>query len=208
MQFKLIVSKFTKNNTIYIFNDGYGILVDPSFNKEGIMQAIGDDRLLAIVITHGHYDHFITADFFANKYDVQIYAHKNEIMHMQNSEFHLGANYGYEDLQCENLVEINDGQILDFGHGIVLEAIRVEGHTSDSLCFYIKERSILITGDTVFKGTIGRVDLYKNDTSLLINNIKSRLFTLPDKTVICPGHGELTSVADEKVRPYYNENIY
>ncbi len=208
MEVKLIVSKFMGNNTMYIRNDGFGIIVDPSFNKNSIIEAIADDKVIAVVITHGHYDHFATADYFSSFYDVPIYAHKNEIKNMQNPNIHLGPSYGVQNLKSTNIVEIEDRERIDFGHNIVLDAIRVEGHTSDSLCFYNEENKFLITGDTVFKGTVGRVDLHKNDMNEFLYNIKNRLFILPEDTLIYPGHGPLTSIAEEKRRPFYNENFY
>ncbi len=208
MDVKVVVSKYMRNNSICISNNGCCIVVDPSFNKEGILSAIGDDKLIGIAITHCHFDHFATADFLVNEFDVPIYAHKNEIKNMRNKKKHLGTHYGVRDLNATNVVEISDGELVDFGEGITLKAIRVEGHTSDSICFYSEQDKFVISGDTVFRGTIGRVDLHQNDQNQLITNIKERILTLLDETVIYCGHGESTDVATEKKRSYYNENIY
>ncbi len=208
MKVDVIVSKYMANNTLYLSNNGYSVIVDPSFEKKNVLNQVGDDKVIAIAITHGHYDHFASADYLAEYFDVPIYAHKNEIKDMRDPAKHLFFNPKINLLTWEKVVEIEDGQLVDFGHGIKLKAIRVEGHTSDSICFYSEEDKFLISGDTIFCGTVGRVDYYKNDMDGFIKNIKEKLLVLPDDTLIYPGHGQLTSVKEEKERSFYNEDIY
>ncbi len=204
MKIDVVVSNYMGNNTICLSNEGKVIVVDPSFNKEGIEAAIDGKELIAIAITHGHFDHFVSLDYFVDKYQVPVYAHKNEFANMKNPDVHLGTYYGIGNIRAKELVPVEHGELVDFGHGMKLRAIRVEGHTSDSICYYSEDDKFLLSGDTIFYGSIGRVDFYKNDMALFTKNIKENLLVLPDDTVIYSGHGPVTSIGQEKGRAFYN----
>ncbi len=208
MKVKVVKTSFMDNNTIIIFSDSDAIIIDPSFYKKKIINALEGLNVVAIVMTHGHFDHFASADYLADYYDVPIYAHKNEIKMMQDDKLHLGQALKVPSLKCTNLVKIDEGSLLKFGDDIVLKAIRVEGHTSDSICFYSEADKFLISGDTIFKGSLGRVDFYKNDMALFVKNIKENLLVLPEDTVVYPGHGDMTTIARERKRHFYNESFY
>ncbi len=203
MNLDVVVSKQMDNNTIFLSNEGKCIMVDPSFDREKIEAGIGDNELIAILLTHAHFDHFATLDYFADKYRVPVYAHKNEIANMKDDSVNMGIYYGIDSVKTENTVSVADGQELDFGYDLKLKCIRVEGHTSDSICFYSEADKFLLSGDTIFCGSIGRVDFYKNDMPAFLSNIKENLLVLPEDTVVYPGHGPSTSIAVEKTREFY-----
>ena len=87
--------------------------------------------------------------------------------------------------------------------GIELTVLHTPGHTPGGISLYSDEQGIVFVGDTLFAGSVGRTDFPGSDTSRLINSIKEKLLTLPDKTVVCPGHGPRTTIAREKTHNPY-----
>jgi hydroxyacylglutathione hydrolase len=100
---------------------------------------------------------------------------------------------------------IKDNQSLTFG-AVKLLALLVPGHTSGSLAFYSETSGCVFTGDALFSGSIGRTDLPGGDYDTLVKSIKSKLFVLPQSTVVYPGHGNLTTIEREmKTNPYFHD---
>lgn len=98
---------------------------------------------------------------------------------------------------------IEDGEIIRFGH-TELQAIHVPGHSPGSMVYYCKADACLFSGDVLFQGSIGRADLEGGDFNELIEQISCRLLTLPDETLVYPGHGEPTSIGKEKMEnPFF-----
>ena len=90
-----------------------------------------------------------------------------------------------------------DGDVLELA-GMKLKVISTPGHTIGSVCFYIEEEKMLISGDTLFEASVGRTDFPTGSSRQLIDSIKTRLFVLPEDVNVFPGHGEVTSIAYEK----------
>ena len=98
---------------------------------------------------------------------------------------------------------LHDGDIITFGH-TRLEAIHVPGHSPGSLVYYCKEENCMFSGDVLFQGSIGRADLTGGNFDELIEHICSRLFVLPNETVVYPGHGAPTTIGMEKAEnPFF-----
>lgn len=96
-----------------------------------------------------------------------------------------------------------DGDQITFGN-TTIEAIHVPGHSPGSLVFYCKESNCMFAGDVLFQGSVGRADLTGGNFDELIDNICSRLFSLPNETVVYPGHGAATTIGIEKVEnPFF-----
>lgn len=98
---------------------------------------------------------------------------------------------------------IADGDKIQFGES-TLEAIHVPGHSPGGMVFYNAENQCIFSGDVLFQGSIGRADLEGGNYDELLDSIATRLFTLPDETIVYPGHGEPTSIGQEKMNnPYF-----
>ena len=98
---------------------------------------------------------------------------------------------------------ICDGDIISFG-SLTLEAIHVPGHSPGSLVYYCKQENCMFSGDVLFQGSIGRADLARGNFDELLENICSRLFVLPNDTVVYPGHGAPTTIGIEKTEnPFF-----
>ena len=118
---------------------------------------------------------------------------------------HFFAQNGYK-VDAVELVEHNieifksntkDGETVTI-EGIEFKVIWTPGHTQGSCCYYFEKDNILISGDTLFEGSVGRSDLPTGDGKLLSRSLKERLMILPDETLVFPGHGNSTTIADEK----------
>ena len=97
---------------------------------------------------------------------------------------------------------LTDGQELTFGH-LRLRVLHTPGHTPGGLCFYFPDQKVLFSGDTLFQGSIGRSDLPGGSHQALVQAVSSRLLSLPDDTVVYPGHGPSTTIAYERqFNPY------
>jgi glyoxylase-like metal-dependent hydrolase (beta-lactamase superfamily II) len=176
-------------NNIFIISDTVtreAYVVDGGFEPEAIAAAAADLNVRAILITHGHRDH-----------------HEN--VGKLKSLLHAPVAIGMDDaaqLSVEPDLLLVDGQMLPFG-ALALKAIHTPGHTPGSTCFLLGEH--LFTGDTLFPGGPGNTQKDPVRFERIIASIRDRLFTLPDSTVVYPGHGRDTTIGAE--RPHLEEWI-
>lgn len=188
--------------TCYVVSSqGRAVIVDPAANATKIIQYLGTKKLIpeAILLTHGHFDHIGAVNELAAKYSLPIYAHKSEKEYFDQPEvnlstmmyqpFVLSGDLDYHWLADGATLTCLDTQVKIF---------HVPGHTSGSLCYYFVKDRMVFTGDTLFKQSIGRTDFIYGNHQQLVTGIRQKLLTLPDDTLVYPGHGDCTTVADEK----------
>lgn len=157
-----------------------------------------------LINTHGHFDHIFGIEQCRKAYNLNWEAHYGDNFWVEGAK-EKAALFGIP-IQAVSLaeVELHDGDEINFGNS-TLKVLHVPGHSPGSVCFYNEKSKILITGDVLFNGSIGRTDLPGGDYFTLINGIKSKLIVLPDDTDVFPGHGPATTIGDEKARnPYLN----
>jgi len=187
----------------YIVSSGnQALIVDPGDEANKIITYIETKGLkpVAILLTHGHFDHIGALGQIQEKYPVTVYAHKDEKEYLTNSGYNLSWKSGrtpieFHDLSAfkfiekDEIIKIMDEEI-DVRH--------VPGHSLGSIAFNFVKDGIVISGDALFKGSIGRTDMIHGNHDQLINSINSKLFTLPDSTIVYSGHGPATTIGDEK----------
>lgn len=160
-------------------------------------------KVTHIINTHLHIDHAVGNNFLKNTYNVPVLAHKDDEPlgeRMQQQAYMFGINEKFKGVEITEY--LTDGDIIKIGDG-ELEVICVPGHSPGSVALYDKKDNFLIAGDALFKGSIGRTDLPGGSHSQLISSIKEKLLTLPDNTVVYPGHGPATTIGDERrLNPY------
>ncbi|MCC8145081.1 MAG: MBL fold metallo-hydrolase [Bacteroidales bacterium] len=153
--------------------------------------------LKVLLNTHLHFDHALGNNYIREKYGLKPQYHKNEdampCVKPQASTF--GFSIVYEPVKADHFIK--EGEIIRFGNTSLL-SILTPGHSPGSLSFYNKEDNCIFTGDALFKRSIGRTDLWKGDESTLLKAIRTKILTLPDETVVYPGHGPATTVIEEK----------
>ncbi len=188
--------------TCYVVSSqGRAVIVDPAANATKIIQYLGTKKLIpeAILLTHGHFDHIGAVNELAAKYSLPIYAHKLEKEYFDQPEVNLSTMMYQPFVLSEDLDYhwLADGATLTCLDTQV-KIFHVPGHTSGSLCYYFVKDRMVFTGDTLFKQSIGRTDFIYGNHQQLVTGIRQKLLTLPDDTLVYPGHGDCTTVADEK----------
>lgn len=157
----------------------------------------GGLKLRYILLTHIHLDHTFGIDALKEKYDVEVLANKGDVAlgqsrNQQARMFHLPIELGPVDIDRF----LNDGATLPLGKEMIT-VIHTPGHSMGGICFYVPESGFVLTGDTLFRGSIGRTDLPGGNHRQLILSIRSKLLTLPSDTKVYPGHGPSTTIAEE-----------
>ncbi|MDA8157002.1 MAG: MBL fold metallo-hydrolase [Actinomycetota bacterium] len=181
-----------------------GIVADPGDEPDRISELIKTEQLQIshIVCTHAHFDHIGAVSDLKAETGAVIAVHEAEM------EIYYGARdqaalWGYElaDLPKPDLL-LKDGDNITSG-GITFKVIHTPGHSPGGVCLY--GQGILITGDTLFAGSIGRTDFYGGDSALIMESLR-KLAALPGSTVVLPGHGPATNMAREiKTNVFYQE---
>lgn len=174
------------------------ILIDPGVGEDEILSVLSKNeyKVKYILITHAHFDHILCADRIRKKENCDIYVSKEDEGMMadahQNESDMVGVPTSIRECKI-----FNDGDILDM-LGFKIKCIHTPGHTPGSYCFYIEDKKILISGDTLFKDSFGRTDFYGGNFKDIEHSLKEVLFKLPDDTEVFPGHGPSTTIAYEK----------
>ena len=183
---------------IYSEKNLKGYVIDPGGDGEKILETIQNLGLEieGVIATHLHIDHFAEADFLVKKLDtVFLYNKKEESVDYEDLK-KLAYLLGYRNIKIpEEKQYLDEGDKLDLGKE-KLEIILTPGHTPGSISLYIPGH--IFSGDVIFRDGFGRTDFPGGDMEQLVETIKNKIFTLPDETVIHPGHGEDTTVGREK----------
>lgn len=183
------------------------IVIDPGDEIEKITEVLERHqlRVKAIVITHAHIDHVAGAHKLRALTGAGVY------MNERDTEL-LGAletQAKWLGVPTPKRVEIDtaaaDGSVLRLGP-TEFHVLHTPGHTQGSLSIWIPEENKLIAGDTLFRDSIGRTDLPGGNTRQILSSIKTRLFELPDQTIVFPGHGPNTTIGREKERNPFLQN--
>ena len=175
------------------------IVVDPGDEAgrlEKEIKALGL-RPVLIVATHGHVDHVGAVAALAKAFGAPFAMRAADKFLLEGLE-DMAAFYGQEPSQ-EPVINtaLRGTETLNYG-GIELKVLATPGHTPGGLCFYHQASGSLFSGDTLFQGTVGRSDFEGGDHATLVQSIHQQLLTLPDATKVYPGHGDPTSIGDER----------
>lgn len=155
-------------------------------------------RPVRLINTHCHLDHVFGNDFVARTWGLDLEIHRGELPVLER--YHdVAQMYGIPNVEPQPAVGkfIEDGDLIEFGE-TRLQAILTPGHSPASLSFFCKKEGFVVAGDVLFFESIGRTDLPGGDFDTLINSIRTRLFLLPDATIVHPGHGPTTTIRHEK----------
>jgi glyoxylase-like metal-dependent hydrolase (beta-lactamase superfamily II) len=200
-----------QENTYIVYNDQKeAIIFDPGCSnqheREELISFIKSNKLIPkrLINTHCHIDHVLGNRFVAHQYDLKLEAHQNEKSVLGSCKV-VSQMYGipYEESPMIHSF-ISEGDSIALGDD-VFEVFLCPGHSPGSLCFYNKDAAMLIGGDVLFMGSIGRTDLPGGDYNTLISSIKNKLFKLPDNTSVHSGHGPATNIGKEKrSNPFLN----
>ncbi len=199
---KFITGQLENNNYLLLDEESKkAVLIDASLNSEEIIEAVKGYDVEYILLTHGHFDHIMGLTSLKKELNAKAVINKNDIVVSDNiNEF--TRLFGLPDTIAptyENFVE--DGDEIVVGN-MKIKVITTPGHTEGGVCYLIENK--LFSGDTLFKQSVGRTDLFGGNYSKLVDSIKNKLFKLDDKIEVFPGHGEMTTIGFEKK---YNELV-
>jgi len=179
-------------------------IIDPGAEADVIDEAVRDSeaRVSAILLTHGHFDHIGAVQELEDKYNVPVYAPLKEATLLSDPSLNCSVMaYGYP-ISVTPQKYIEDDDVFTIA-GFEIKAIETPGHTRGSMCFLLKKECVLFSGDTLFKGSVGRTDLPTGNTHLLIESLRDKIIILPSSTRIFPGHGPETTLEYEKKNNSY-----
>ncbi|AIS52320.1 beta-lactamase domain-containing protein [Thermoanaerobacter kivui] len=186
-------------NCYIVFDEesGEAIVIDPGENASEIYKYIESNNLKVkyILLTHGHFDHIGGVEELRKLTQAKIAISKEDSPMLLNENLNL-SEMVYKKILCSPAdILLNDGDTLSFGKYRV-EVIHTPGHTKGGVCFKIG--NVCFTGDTLFKGSIGRYDFPGGDFATLMDSIKNKLLVLGDDVLIYPGHGDSSTIGNEK----------
>ena len=204
LKIKAFVFSPIQENTYLIYNEGNEcIIIDPGCyfpeEKEELSGFITQRVLNPVMLlnTHCHLDHVFGNKFVAESYGLTLHLHENE---KKMLDFAPASGLMYDmpfDNYSGEFIYLNEGDSVALGTD-ELAVIAAPGHSPGHICFYCAKQNFIVSGDVLFRRSIGRTDLPGGDHQTLIENIRRKLFTLPDQTLVYSGHGPVTTIGEEK----------
>ena len=197
LRIKSMVMGPVATNCYYFYDEEKteAVVIDPPVKGEWIHDHLKGKGLqvAAILFTHGHFDHISGANALRNASSAKIYAPLPEREMLEDPSLNLSD----QNVSVKADVFLTDGEELTVA-GITMRVIFTPGHTSGGCCYYLEKDKALFSGDTLFAGSVGRTDLPTGSHAQLIASVREKLMVLPDDVIVYPGHGESTTIGEER----------
>jgi len=204
LKIKSFIFSPIQENTYILYNEfKQCIIIDPGCyfeeEKETLKKFISQNDLAPTLLlnTHCHLDHVFGNKMIAETFQLTLHINEKEkaILSFATTS---GLMYNLPfDNYTGDFILLNEGDKVLLGEDELL-VIEAPGHSPGSICFYCAKQNFIISGDVLFKGSIGRTDLPMGDHQTLLDNIKNKLMALPGDTVVYSGHGTTTTIGEEK----------
>ena len=197
-------NQFQENTFVISDNTSDCIIIDPGCylqeEKNELENYIIENKLKPIYLinTHCHIDHILGNNFISKRWGLDLTANKKDLDLLKNSQ-EIAKMYGFVNFEPSPLPKkfLDEGDIIKFGNS-ELNILFTPGHAPGHISLYSKKYDFILSGDVLFKHSIGRTDLPGGDFNVLINSIKNKLFTLNNETIVYCGHGPSTTIGEEK----------
>ena len=175
------------------------MIIDPGAEPEKIIEMIQilQAKVKYIYLTHCHGDHIGALPELVKQIKAKILIHRMDAEGIHNPDISLTDYIGMGNVFLEADSRVDDEDLIHIGQ-IEFQVIHTPGHTKGSSCLYVAKEKMLFSGDTMFRGTWGRTDLPTASFEEIIHSITYRLVTLPDDTIVYPGHGKSTLIREEQ----------
>ncbi len=184
-----------------------GIVIDPGDDAAGIAALISQELVapVAILLTHGHFDHIGAAEELSKRYNAPILAGEHETEILASSDLNLAMPFMGTHTVLRADRTVSDGETLLLpadDPAFTIEVIETPGHTIGGVCYYLPDYGILFSGDTLFFRSVGRTDFPTGSSRTLYQSIRDKLLILPEETRVYPGHEMSTTIGGEK--PFFS----
>ena len=204
IQIKSFVFNPFQENTYIVWDETKeALVIDPGCSDPSERQELSDFitteglKVVKLLNTHCHIDHVLGNFFVQKTYSVSLHVHEKDIPVLKAVKTYA-PNYGFPDYQeVEVEVVLKEATEITFGNSS-FEVLFVPGHAPGHVAFVNKEQKICISGDVLFRGSIGRTDLPGGNFEILLNSIEQQLFPLGDDMVVYSGHGVSTTIGYER----------
>ncbi len=203
----IVSAPFDENTYLIGLSDRREVLiVDPGFQPELILQQLADDDLtpVAILNTHGHVDHIVGNAAMKQAFsNLPIIVGAGDAAMLTDANLNMSAPFGLPITSPPADRLVHDGDKFEFA-GLELEVLEIPGHSPGHVLFVWRGQPVVVIGgDVLFRGSVGRTDLPGGSFDMLKSGIHTKLWPLPDDTVVYPGHGPATTIGHEKrTNPY------
>ena len=188
-------------NCYLIYHDGLrqAVVVDPADNGAYVLNKCRELNVkpVAVLLTHGHFDHILAVKDICRAFLCKVYAGREEDRLLKDPSLNLSGSMGSEQTSLEADVLVKEGDELSL-IGFTWKVLETPGHTAGSVCYYVESEQVLLSGDTLFAGSLGRTDLPTGDMRDIVCSIREKLLSLPADTMVYPGHGETTTIGHEQ----------
>ncbi len=194
----LVVGRL-QTNCYILESDSTALVIDPGEEPERILRFLHDIKVKPsqIIATHTHFDHVLGVDGIRATLNTPFLIHHDDLSMLESMQSRVRQFMGLTVPPPPRVDRfLKDGESLTVGHDS-LKVLHTPGHSPGSIS--LAGRGYVFTGDALFNQSIGRTDLPGGDLDTLISSITDRLFSLPDDTIVYPGHGPETSIGDEKL---------
>lgn len=202
-QIKRITTGRIEENCYVIYQEGKALIVDPGDEFPTIKKVVDELKVIptAILLTHTHYDHIGALEEVRRLYSVPVYVSDLEQAWLGNPILNLSINSGHPFTTEPAEYEFELFRTYDM-EGFQFKVVPTPGHSPGGVSFVFDD--FVVSGDALFKGSVGRADLTGSDLGALLKGIKEQLFTLPDNIQVYPGHGDETTIGYEKrTNPFF-----
>lgn len=205
MEIKTIPLGMIQANCYCVSGEEGAVVIDPGYSSEEVAKFLKQNREkeCLILLTHGHFDHVAGAPHLREETNVPIAIGKNDAVMLRNNEYNLSTRFGAEYTPFDADRLLSDGEEFQLGD-LSVRVIETPGHTMGGVCYLMG--GVLFSGDTLFCESIGRTDHPYADTATLLQSVR-KLYSLPDETLVYPGHGTTTTIEHEKNwNPFVRKN--
>lgn len=185
------------------------LIIDPGASAKQLAELIRKDELtpVAVLLTHGHFDHAGGAEDLAKEFDIKIYAHEAERDTLGNPQKNVSWMVGASESYRAD-VFLKDEEVITLA-GFDIKVLHTPGHTEGGCCYYVADEDVVFTGDTLFAQSVGRTDFPGGSMSQIVRSVQDKLLSLNEAgnletdIMVYPGHGDPTTIETERMNNPY-----
>ena len=184
-------------------------IIDPGASGKQLAEKIEQDGLepVAVLLTHGHFDHAGAAKTLKDEFDISVHAHEAEKDTLKDPQKNVSWMVGTKESYGADIF-LKDEEVIHLA-GFEIKVLHTPGHTEGGCCYYIADEGVIFTGDTLFAGSVGRTDFLGGSMSQIVRSIQDKLMTLNEAgnletdIMVYPGHNDPTTIETERMENPY-----